>query len=104
MKKRLKQMIKKHINIVKNMYPEVYIEIEEDGDEIFVCIDSQPISNEKKYENLMYDFIEEYESKGYFDVYWGVNSNLTCDNLSLLEDLVQAPVVEIPKEKKVVNF
>ena len=94
MKKRLKQMIKKHVKIVKNMYPILYIEVEEDGDEIFICIDSQDISNEKRYEDLMNDFIEEYDSKGYYDVYWGVNSTLTCDNLSLLEDFEQMPMKE----------
>ena len=104
MKKRLKQMIKRHIKIVKSMYPELYFAVLMIGDDVLVDINSLKISNEKKYKDLMYDFIEEYESKGYFDVYWGVDPALTCDNLSLLEDLVEAPVAENPQIKKVVNF
>ena len=104
MNKRLKQMIKKHIKIVKSMYPELYISVRMVGDDILVSIDSLDISNEEKYEDLMYDFIKEYDSKGYFDVCWGVNDNLTCDNLSLLEDVVKIPETENPQEKRVVNF
>jgi len=104
MKKRLKQLIKKHVNKIKSIYPELYIEVDMVIDDILVDIGSLDISKEKRYKDLMYDFIEEYESKGYFDVYWGVNDNLTCDNLTLLEDLVEAPVTENPQVKKVVNF
>ena len=104
MKKRLKQMIKKHINIVKSMYPELYFAVIMIGDDILVDINSLEISNEEKYEDLMNDFLDEYENKGYYYVYWGVNDNITCDNLSLLEDSVEAPVTEIVKEKKAANF
>jgi len=94
MKKRLKQMIKKHINIVKSMYPELYFAVIMIGDDILVDIDSLDISNEEKYEDLMYEFIKEYDSKGYYYVYWGVDPTLTCDNLSLLEDFEQMPMKE----------
>ena len=103
MNKKLKRLIKKHVDIVKSMYPELYIEVDMVLDDILVSINSQAISNEERYEDLIYDFFMEYESKGYFDVYWGVNSSLTCDNLALLEDFVKAPEEEIPK-KKVINF
>ena len=104
MNKRLKQLIKKHIKIVKTIYPELYVEVEIFGDDIFVCIHSLDISNEEKYEDLMCDFIEEYDSKGYFDVYWGVNSSLTCDDLTMLEDFDKIPGRENSKERDVVNF
>jgi len=104
MKKRYKQLIKKHVNIVKNMYPQLYIEIEEDWDEIFICIDSQAISNEVEYEAIIRNFIKEYHRKGYANIFWGVNSTLTCDKLDLLEDLDKIPVAENFKEKRAANF
>ena len=107
MNKKVKQLLKKHINIMKKMYPELYISVKMVGDDILVGIDSLDISNEEKYEDLMYDFIKEYHRKGYADIYWGVNDNLTCDNLSLLEDAVKTPEIEkteISEEKRVVNF
>ena len=99
MNKKLKRLIKKHVDIVKSMYPEVYILVEIDGVEIFVSIDSHEISDEERYEFLMYDFIKEYESKGYLNIFWGVNENLTCDDLSLLEDFVEAPQKENLKQR-----
>jgi len=107
MTKKVKQLLKKHINIVKKMYPELYVEVDMVGEDILVSIDSLDISDEEKYEDLIYDFIKEYQRKGYFDIYWGVNDNLTCDNLSLLEDVVKIPEAEKTesfKEKRVVNF
>ena len=104
MNKRIKQLIKKHINIVKKMYPKLFIDVKMIGENILVGIDSQAISNEVEYEALILEFIKEYDRKGYCDIYWGVSSYLTCDNLTLLEDLVEAPVTENPQVKKVVNF
>ena len=86
MNKKYKQILKKHVNIIKSVYPEVYIEIEMDGDEIFIGIDSQDISNEEKYETLISDFYEEYDTKGFANIFWGVDSSLDNDNLHLLED------------------
>ncbi|MCL1865562.1 MAG: hypothetical protein FWF73_07105 [Spirochaetes bacterium] len=93
MNKKLKQLIIKHINIVKSMYPEVYIEVDMIGDDILVGIDSLDISDEERYEDLMVNFIREYHSKGFLNVYWGVNDTLTCDNLSLLENSDKIPSV-----------
>ena len=104
MNKRLKQLIKKHVNIVKKMYPELYIKVKMVEDDILVSIDSLDISNEEKYEDLMSDFIEEYDGKGYFNIYWGVNDTLTCDDLSMLEDFDEVPRRENSKERDVVNF
>ena len=107
MNKKIKQLLKKHINIVKNMYPELCIEVDMFGDEIFIRVDSLDIANEVTYKDLIFDFIREYDRKGYCDIYWGIDSNLTCDNLSLLEDVVKVPETkktEISKEKRVVNF
>jgi len=86
MNKKYKQLIKKHIDIIKSMYPEVYIEVEMDGDEIFISIDSLEISNEVEYEALINNFIEEYDRKGFANIFWGVNSSLTNDDLHLLKD------------------
>ena len=86
------------------MYPELYIDVKMIGDDILIGIDSLAISNEVEYEAVILEFIKEYDRKGYADIYWGVSSYLTCDNLSLLEDLVKAPETESSKEKKVVNF
>jgi len=104
MTKKVKQLIKKHVNIVKNKYPQLYIEVDMVGEDILVGINSLAISNEVEYEALILSFIREYDEKGYFDIYWGVSSYLTCDNLTLLEDLDEAPVTENPQVKKVVNF
>jgi len=103
MTKKVKQLLKKHINIVKEMYPELYIAVEMIGYDILVYIDSLDISNEERYEDLMYDFTKEYDKRGYFDLYWGVDSSLTCDELSLLEDSDKIPEKENSKEC-VINF
>ena len=89
MNKKLKQLLTKHVDIIKSTYPEVYIEVEMDGDEIFIGIGSRDISKEDQYEALISDFIEEYYKKGFGNVIWAVNSSLTTDNLHLLEDYVQ---------------
>ncbi|MCL2154362.1 MAG: hypothetical protein FWH53_01720 [Leptospirales bacterium] len=99
MNKKLKQLLKKHVDTIKSMYPEVYIEIEMDGDEIFIGIDSLKISNEVKYETLLGDFYEEYYSKGFGNIFWGVDSTLTNDNLHLLEDFVKTP-----KKEKIIEY
>jgi len=103
MTKKVKQLLKKHINIVKKMYPELYIAVKIVGYDILVSIDSLDISNEERYEDLMYDFTKEYDRRGYFDLYWGVNDTLTCDELSLLEDSDKIPREENSKEC-VINF
>ena len=94
MKRELKHLLKKHIDIVKKLYPEVYIEVEMIGDDILVSIDSHEISDRDDYINLMYSFTKEYDSKGYFDVYWGVDSALTQDNLTFFENLNKKPKKE----------
>jgi len=110
MNKKLKRMIKKHVGIVKSMYPELYIKVIMVIDDILVSVSSLEISEEERYEDLMYDFIKEYEREGYWDVYWGVDDTLTCDKLELLEDFVKLPEKkekilrkENPKQS-VVNF
>jgi len=103
MTKKVKQLLKKHVNIVKKMYPELYIAVKIVGDDILVSIDSLDISNEERYKDLMYDFTKEYDRRGYFDLYWGVRSSLTCDELSLLEDSDKIPEKENSKEC-VINF
>ena len=104
MNKKLKQLLKKHITEIKSMYPEVYIEVDMVIDDILVDIGSHKISDEERYEDLIDKLNAEYDEKGYYYVYWGVDSSLTCDNLALLEDVVKEPVTENPIEKKVVNF
>ena len=104
MTKKVKQLLKKHINIVKKMYPELYIEVDTEGDDILVSVDSWDIADEAEYEALIVTFIREYHKKGYFNICWGVDDNLTCDNLSLLEDVVNTPEIENSQEKRVVNF
>jgi len=104
MNKKIKQLLKKHINIVKSMYPELYIEVEMVLDDILVSINSLEIYNGERFADLLCNFIDEYDSKGYFDIYWGVNSSLTGENLELLEDIVEVPKKENSKENRVVNF
>jgi len=101
MNRKLKEMIKNHITIVKGMYPELYIEVDTHYDDILICIDSQEISNEEEYEDLMYNFTKEYESHGFYNVYWGVNSSLTCDNLMMFKNLIKAPKKEILKTQEI---
>ena len=80
------------------MYPELYIEVEEDWDEIFVRISSLEISDEAKYEALICDFYEEYDRKILGNIFWGVDISLTNDNLHLLEDSIKN---KIPKKENV---
>ena len=91
MNKKYKQVLKKHVDIMKSTYPELYIEVEEDGDEIFVSVDSLEISEEIGYETLICDFYEEYHKKGLGNIFWGVDCTLTKDDLHLLEDSVKTP-------------
>jgi len=95
MYKKYKQVLKKHVDIIKSTYPEVYIEVRMDWDEIFVCISSLEISDEAEYEDLIYNFIKEYHRKGLGNIFWGVDISLTKDNLHLIEDDVKA--VKTPK-------
>ena len=99
MNKKYKQTIKKHVNLIKSMYPELYIEVIKDWDEIFISIDSQDISNREEYVDLIYSFIKEYHRKGLANVFWGVNSSLTKDDLHLLEDDVKTP-----KKEKIIEY
>jgi hypothetical protein len=87
MKRELKQLLKKHIEIVKQLYPEVYISVKMVGDDILVSIDSWEISDTEEYIDLMYDFDKECESKGIFNIWWGVLSSINADNLTLLGNL-----------------
>ena len=103
MNKKRKQLIKKHIDIVRSMYPEVFIAVIMIGDDILVDIDSHEISDEERYEDLMINFIREYHKKGFLNVYWAVDDTLTCDNLSLLEGFIETPEKENLKQR-VVNF
>ena len=85
---------------MKSMYPEIYIAVRMDGDEIFISISSLEISNRKEYEDLLYNFIKEYHKKGFFNIFWGVKSSLTNDNLHLLEDSVKTPVKKIAQKTR----
>ena len=85
MNQKLKQTLKNQTDIIKDMFPDVYIEVKMHGDEIFICIDSQEISNKKEYESLIVSFIKENDRNGFLEVFWGVNSSLTKDDLMLLE-------------------
>jgi len=91
MNKKYKQLIKKHVDIIKSKYPELYIEVRMHWDEIFVSVSSLEISEEAEYEVLINDFIEENDNKGFYNIFWGVNSSLTHDKLHLLEDDVKTP-------------
>ena len=104
MTKKVKQLLKKHVNMVKSMYPELFIKVEMIGEDILIGINSQAISNETKYEALILSFFREYHRKGYADIFWGVASYLTCDKLDLLEDFDKIPVTENIKEKIAANF
>ena len=86
MNKKYKQIIKKHVDTIKSMYPELYIEVEKDWNEIFISVSSLEISEEAEYEALICDFYEYYDNNGLGNIFWGVDSSLTKDNLHLLED------------------
>jgi len=86
MLKKYKQLIKKHVNVIKSMHPEVYIEVTMIYDDILIGIASQDVSKENQYEALIVDFIKEYDRKGFYNIYWAVDFSITSDNLHLLED------------------
>jgi len=100
MNKKIKQLLKKHVAIVKSMYPEIYIEVTMTYENILIGIDSLDISNEERYVDLLYTFAKEYERKGFADIYWGVNSSLTNDDLAMLEDSVKTPVKKIAQKTR----
>ena len=100
MNRKLKEMLKNHITTVKHMYPEVYIDVDMVYDDILIGISSQEISNEPEYEKLILGFIEEYDSHGFYDVYWGVNSSLKSDNLTMFKNLIKVPKKEISKKNQ----
>ena len=95
MYKKYKQVLKKHVGIIKSTYPEVYIEVSMIYDNILIDIDSLEISDREEYEDLIYSFIQEYHRKGLCNIFWAVNPSLTKDNLHLIEDDVKA--VKTPK-------
>jgi hypothetical protein len=63
-------------------------------------MDSSDIFDKKEYVNLLYDFSEEYESKGFLNIWWGVDSTLTQDNLTFFGNLNKRPK---KKERKAVE-
>ena len=98
MNRKLKEILKKDIAIIKEMYPEVHIEVRTVNDEIFICIDSLETFNERKYMELIYDFSEECENLGFFHVIWGVCEPRTSDELMMFKNLIKVPKKEILKE------
>jgi len=99
MNRKLKEIIKKDIAILKEAYPEVHIEVRIFNGEIFVCIDSLEISNERKYIELIYDFTEECDSYG-FPVIWGVCEPRTSDELMMFKDPIKVPKKDNLKKNK----
>ena len=93
MYKKYKQIIKKHVKIIKSKYPEVYIEVTMILDNILVGIGSPDISKAGQYDALINDFIDEYDRKGFYNVniLWAVDASVTKDNLHLLEYDVKTP-------------
>jgi len=91
MYKKYKQILKKHIKTIKSIYPELYVEVRMINDDIVVHINSFEIYDSEEYDDLIYNFTKEYEKKGIFNIYWGINISLTKDNLLLLEDDVRTP-------------
>ncbi|MCL2154674.1 MAG: hypothetical protein FWH53_03315 [Leptospirales bacterium] len=104
MNRKLKQILKNQTDIVKKMFPEVYIEVKMYGYETFICIDSLEISNKEEYKSLIVSFIKENDSNGFLEVFWGVNSSLTKDDLMLLEKNKKNPPLKgakaAPRSKK----
>ena len=103
MNKRLKRLIKKHVDIVKSMYPELYVEVDMVIDDILIGIGYTDISDEERYEDLVDNFNKEFRRKEFLNVYWAVNDTLTSDNLALIEDFVKTPMKENLKQR-VINF
>jgi len=91
MNKKYKQILKKHINIIKSAYPELYVEVKMIYDDILVDINSFKIFESEEYDDLIYNFTKEYEKKGIFNIFWGVNISLTHDKLHMIEDEVKTP-------------
>ena len=100
MNRKLKEIIKNHIATVKEMYPELYIEVRMHGNEILISVSSLEISDEAEYEALICDFYEEYDRKILGNIFWGVDLSLTKDDLHLLEDPIKVPKKENLKENK----
>jgi len=103
MNRKLKQLIKKHVDIVKSMYPELYVEVDMVIDDILIGIGYTDISDEERYEDLVDNFNKEFRRKEFLNVYWAVNDTLTSDNLALIEDFVKTPMKENLKQR-VINF
>ena len=91
MYKKYKQIIKKHVKIIKSKHPEIYIEVTMTLDNILVGIGSQDLSKAGQYDALINDFIDEYDRKGLYNIFWAVDSSVAKDNLYLLEYDVKTP-------------
>jgi len=89
MYKKYKQVLKKHIKTIKSIYPELYVEVRMINDDIVVHINSFEIYDSEEYDDLIYNFTKEYENKGIFNIFWGINISLTHDKLDMLEDDVK---------------
>ena len=100
MNRKLKEILKKDITIIKEMYPEVHVEVRIINDNICICIDSLETFNERKYMELIYDFSEECENLGFFHVVWGVCEPRTSDELMMFKDPIKVPKKENLKKNK----
>jgi hypothetical protein len=73
-------------------------------DNILIGINSHEIFRGKKFMELVYDFTNEYHSKGFADIYWGTNETLTQDNLEMLEDTVKPPIKKVARKIEKESF
>lgn len=68
--------ILKDIKQIKLIFTNILIKIEILEDNVFILIDSIEISNNKSYQELIYDFKNKYLNMGYSNIFWGVDTSI----------------------------
>lgn len=81
----LAELIFEHIKKFKYNFPGVKVKVELLNDEIFVLHNNLYLSDDTKYQLLVYNFSREYLNYGY-SVFWGSDININDDDLSLIID------------------
>jgi len=81
------QLIKKHIDIFKNLYKDCYVKLYKYAGDFIIDVSISDLFDDNKFNRLISDFYGEYQVNLSDRVIWSYNSEITEDDLSLLEGI-----------------
>lgn len=85
----IKNMLLADIYEAKYLFNDIPVKVVEHNDEIFVLTNSYDLSDNQDFQLLIYNFKQKYISKGVFDIFWGIDTSFTADELDLLVEPIQ---------------